>query len=323
METTLNITNGDSAVQVMKAAQIPGDYLPWRDVLHDGPVPAHLPLKQLSEVRAEFIIDQGWGSADAIKNSFIERDEKLESYRNYAKVILWFEHDLYDQLQILQILDWFADNPPEKTQLSIICTEQYLGPSTPEQMKELMKFEENITEQQLKLAKKAWAAFRSPSPEILQQILKEDLTVLPFLEGAIIRLFEDYPGCKNGLSRTAYKALEIIAKGERKPGRIFGAFQDTEERRFMGDSSFWDILHQLLESTPALLELPSGKQLTLPTSPDQELTITIAGEEVLACKRNWLDMVEIDRWIGGVHLTPDNLWCWDAGSGRLKKTDSK
>jgi hypothetical protein len=319
MDKTLNITNGDSAVQVMKAAQIPGDILPWRDVLHDGPVPAGLSLHELSQIRAQFIIDQGWGDPESIRKDFTERDNHLESCGAYEKVTLWFEHDLYDQLQILQILDWFADHRPTKTKLSIICTEQYLGPSSPEQLKELVKFEQNITDRHLATAKSAWEAFRAPTPEQLLQLLHDDLSILPFLEGAIIRLLEEYPNCENGLTRTAQKALELISNGQKRPGRLFGAYQETEERRFMGDSSFWDILHELLDSHPPLIELPPGKQLTLPTSPDQELTITPAGGEVLVNRRNWLDMYSIDRWIGGVHLTPENVWCWDAGNQTLKK----
>ncbi|MGD8570469.1 MAG: DUF1835 domain-containing protein [Gammaproteobacteria bacterium] len=319
MEKILNITNGDSAVRVMKAAQMSGDILPWRDVLHDGPVPAGLSLRELSEVRAQFIIDQGWGDPDAIRNDFATRDKQLESCDEYDKVTLWFEHDLYDQLQILQVLDWFADHPPKKARLSIICTEQYLGPSSPEQLKELVKFEEDITEHHLVVAKTAWSAFREPAPELLLKLLHDDLSILPFLEGAIIRLLEEYPNCENGLSRTAQKALELVTNGEKRPGRLFGAYQETEQRRFMGDSSFWGILHELLNSHPPLIELPPGKQLTLPTSPDQELTITTAGREVLANRRNWLDMCSIDRWIGGVHLTPVNVWCWDAASQTLKR----
>ncbi len=50
METILNITNDDSAVMDMQQAGVPGDFLPWRDVLHDGPVPATLSLEQLSDI---------------------------------------------------------------------------------------------------------------------------------------------------------------------------------------------------------------------------------------------------------------------------------
>lgn len=314
MEAILNITNGDSAVKIMQEVGLPGDFLPWRDVLHDGPVPAGLSLERLSQLRARFIAGQGWGSEEGIRTSFIERDKTLKAFADYERVILWFEHDLYDQLQILQLLDWFAEQAADTARLSMICTEQYLGQASSQQMQELLAFELPVTGEQLALACRAWAAFRSPTPEAWRALLDEDTSALPFLHGAVLRLLEEYPACSNGLSRTAQKALQIIKDGEGRPGRVFGLYQETEERRYQGDSSFWVMLHQLLESDPPLLSLPPGKQLTLPTSPDQWLSITPAGNDVLAEKRNWLQMTSLDRWIGGVHLTPDKVWCWDAAA---------
>lgn len=317
MENILNITNGDSAVEIMKAANIPGVFLPWRDVLHDGPVPAGLTLEKLSEVRANFIIESGWGSPENIKQDFIERDNTLKSFEKYEKVILWFEHDLYDQLQILQIIDWFDKNRPKDSSLSIICVDKYLGMLSPEEMATLFQYEEPVTEEHYELSSEAWSAFRTDTPEQWVALLQMDTTKLPFLEGAILRLLEEYPNCSNGLSRTAQQALKIISQGEKRAGRVFGAFQDSEERKFMGDSSFWEILHQLLDLSSPLLKLPEGKVLTLPTSSDQELTITPQGEEVLSGKRNWLELVQIDKWIGGVHLNPDNIWCWNSAAKKI------
>jgi len=319
LDKILNITNGDSSVKVMEEAGIPGVFLPWRDVLHDGPVPGELSLEELSNVRAKFIIDRGWGDPENIMNSFTERDEELKSFENYERVILWFEHDLYDQLQILQILDWFSQQTHTKTKLSIICTEQYLGMVTPAEMKALIKYEAPITDQHLQLSNKAWAAFRSDTPDKWYDLLNTDTSVLPFLKGAIIRLLEEYPDCTNGLSRTAHQALKIISKEEKRPGRVFGLYQKTEDRRFLGDSSFWIILQELLDSGPPLLVLPEGKKLTLPTSPDQKLTITQRGKDVLNGKYDWLKMTKPDRWLGGVHLTSDNVWRWDSNSGSLVK----
>lgn len=319
MNHILNITNGDSAVEIMKAAGIPGDFLPWRDVLHDGSVPENLSLEELSKVRAKFISDRGWGDAEEIHQSFIERDHALKSYKGYEKVILWFEHDLYDQLQILQILDWFKGRELGETTLSLICTDQYLGTLSPNQMTAMFKYEEPVTDNHIELSSMAWSAFRSNTPEAWFALLKTDTTALPFLEGAIIRMLEEYPGSANGLSRTAHQALKIIARGEKHPAKVFGRYQDSEERQFLGDSSFWIILQELLESSPPLLKLAKGKELTLPTNPDQELTITPAGEDVLSGQGSWLAHMEIDRWIGGVHLTPENLWCWDSSSGSIVK----
>lgn len=319
MKNILNITNGDCAVEIMKKADIPGVFLPWRDVLHDGPAPKKLSLEELSQVRAEFIISRGWGTSKDIKRDFIERDNTLKSSDKYEKIILWFEYDLYDQLQILQILDWFHINRSREEKLSIICTNNYLGMLSPDEMKGLLEYEEPITEKHLLLANKAWSAFRSSSPERWYDLLNMDTTALPFLKGAIIRLLEEYPNCPNGLSRTAYQALKIISEGENRPGRIFNRYQESEDRRFLGDSSFWVILHELLESNPQLLKLPEGRKLTLPGIPDQELSITPLGREVLTGKRSWLEIVELDRWIGGVHLTSGNVWCWNLNSGSLLK----
>lgn len=319
MKSILNITNGDCSVEIMENAKIPGDFLPWRDILHDGPVPENLSIDELSEVRAKFIVERGWGTVENTGRQFVERDNTLKSFSKYEKVILWFEHDLYDQLQILQILDWMNQNRSKETNLSIICVDKYLGTLSPEEMATLFKYEEPIAENHFELASKAWSAFCSSSPEKWYSLLNTDTTALPFLEGAIIRLLEEYPSFINGLSRTAKHALEIIQQGERRPSKVFQYYQVKEERRFLGDSSFVIMLRQFLESSPPLLKLTKGKEFKLLTSPDQELTITSIGKEILEGTTNWLEIVELDRWIGGVHLTPNNIWYWDSITSSLRK----
>src|SRR5512141_2200096 len=93
----------------MKEAALGGDILPWRDVLHDGPVPAGLTLSGLSRVRAGYLASQGMGEMDDLTRSFAERDAVLERYAEYDTIVLWFEWDLYDQLQLIQLLDYFAE----------------------------------------------------------------------------------------------------------------------------------------------------------------------------------------------------------------------
>ena len=268
----------------------------------------------------KFIVSRGWATAENVERVFSERDNILRSFKDYEKVILWFEHDLYDQLQILQILDWLHENNCNETNLSIICVDQYLGTLAPKEMKNLFKYEEPVTDKHLRLASKAWSAFRSSTPEEWYSLLNTDTSALPFLEGSIIRLLEEYPNSSNGLSRSAQQALKIISEGEKLAGRVFTRSQELEDRIFLGDSSFWVILQVLLDSTPALLELPQGKELTLPTAKDQELTITSLGTEVLANKKNWLEIVDLDQWIGGVHLKPENIWLWNSNSGSLTKS---
>ena len=317
MTKILNITNGDCAVNVMQLAAIDGDFLAWRDVLHDGPVPSGFNFNELSEVRAQFIIEQQWGEPKHIKDSFTLRDETLQSSLQFERIILWFEHDLYDQLQLLQILDWFYQHKSSSTNLSIICEEQYLGTLTPEALLLLKEREQPVSHQQLMLAHKAWAAFRADTPEQWCSLLNTDTSALPFLKGAILRLLEEYPSYFNGLSRTAHSALNIINNGEYRAGRTFNDYQQTEQRVFLGDSSFCNILKALLNTQNPLISIAEGQQLSLPFNQKQKLSITPLGKAVLSGKTNWLEHGSINRWIGGVHLTSDHIWYWDSVKQQL------
>jgi hypothetical protein len=104
----LFITNGDSAAGRIEASGLAGEILPWRDVLHEGPVPCGLSPEELSDVRARFLAERGWTSLAEARRDFARRDATLAGYGDHEEVVLFFEHDLYDQLQLIQVLDWFV-----------------------------------------------------------------------------------------------------------------------------------------------------------------------------------------------------------------------
>ena len=83
----LHVTNGDTAAGLMREAGVAGEILPWRDVLHEGPVPAGLPLAALSDVRARFIAEVGWGRYQEVRDGFARRDAALVAA---DAVTLWF-----------------------------------------------------------------------------------------------------------------------------------------------------------------------------------------------------------------------------------------
>lgn len=51
-----------------------GSFLPWRDVLHEGPVRAGLALEELSRERAAFIAEAGWGRRQEVLKQFQARE---------------------------------------------------------------------------------------------------------------------------------------------------------------------------------------------------------------------------------------------------------
>jgi len=308
MAKVLNIVNGDIAIDIMKKAQVEGDFLAWQDFLHEGPVPKRFSLKQLSKLRADYIHKEKFGKLKTIQKTFERRDEKLENYKIYQKITLWFEHDLYDQLQLLQVLAWFQANIIKGTQLTLICTDSYLGECSIEEIEKLLRYEHTVMNDHLYLAERAWSAFTETTPKKWFQLEQENTYLLPFLQNTLKRMLEEYPNTKNGLSRSEHQALLVISKGISRPREIFKSCQSYEQAKFMGDVIFWKILDDFI-----FYGLINSKEH------GQELSINALGEKVLNGTISWLNIKPLDRWIGGVHLTNDNLWCWDIKKKNIAK----
>src|SRR5258705_3907851 len=185
----LHVTNGTS-VSIAQTG-LPGEVIYWIDILHEGPTPAGLSLEQMSKVRARFLDD-----ADGRLST---RDKTLTEFRRHEKVVLWFEHDLYDQLQLIQILDWFAGRDLGSTRLSLICIEGYLGELDPQALLRLFPTRHEVRAAELKLGAAAWTVFCSPDPPQLEDLLGADVSALPFLAGAFTRHLEQFLSTRNGL----------------------------------------------------------------------------------------------------------------------------
>jgi hypothetical protein len=186
----LHITNGESVS--IPLTGLSGQVVYWNDILHDGPVPDGLPLQELSRIRERFIAE--FLALPLSDVSFARRDEAIIHFRDHEEVILWFEHDLYDQLQLIQILDWFSRQHLATTRISLISVDAYLGPMRPEQLIPLFKTRHTVTVAEFETAQAAWTAFCSPEPTKLVQLLGSDTSALPFLSRALLRHLQQFPG---------------------------------------------------------------------------------------------------------------------------------
>lgn len=69
----LHITNGDIAVERMRDGGLRGEYLPWHDVLHEGPVPVTATLQELSAIRARYLAGCDYAEEALIAGQFSSR----------------------------------------------------------------------------------------------------------------------------------------------------------------------------------------------------------------------------------------------------------
>ena len=180
----LHVTNGDSAGNTLRQTALGGAVLPWQDVLHEGPVPAG-PRRELLQARAAFLSACGWGSKRSILASLEDRDRQLvRALKDGQQVVLWFEHDLYDQLQLVDALALAAPHTPELVVVGSFPGKpafRGLGELTADELETLWPARVPASQDTLAAAVSVWAALRHPDPSALAAAARADHPGLPFL----------------------------------------------------------------------------------------------------------------------------------------------
>jgi hypothetical protein len=271
---TLHVTNGDSAAGTLAETGLGGEVLAWQDVLYEGPLPLVDPARQ-RELRAAFLSSCGFGEEAEILTAFEARDRRLRQALDAGTpIVLWFEHDLYDQLQLVQILALAG----EGASLELINVGTFpgrpdfrgLGELTADELESLWPQRRPVDADVLALGAEAWDAVRSPDPTAVERFLERDTSALPFLRAALLRLLEERPDAV-GLSRSERQLLRPMLDGPRTRVELFLAAQDAEEAPFEGDVWAFRRLDRLAAGPRPLVRLDG-----------ERYELTDAGRAVLA-----------------------------------------
>jgi RNA polymerase sigma factor (sigma-70 family) len=309
----LHVANGLSTTMTIEAAGIPGVCSIWADPLHDGPVPGGLTDAELLEVRATHLAGHLDGLNREAVNDLRQWRAAMERHESYDELILWYEHDLFDQLNLIQLLTWIRGHLPPAKPVTLICIGSFpgrpdfhgLGELTPDELASLLETRQRVSESQYALAERAWQAFRQPTPEALDDLRRSDTSALPYLAAAVTRFLEEYPWTGDGLSRAERRLLEL-ADGDAIP--LSKAFR----RMHQGEASYYVSDESLASMADDLSPAANGQVLR------GAVALTDAGRSVLAGRVDKVATYGIDRWFGGVHLQSGApLWRWDASRQRI------
>jgi hypothetical protein len=322
---TLHITNGDIAAERIREALGDADVLPWRDALNLGPVPEQRDLEGLRPIRASFIAGEGWGSYEDILRDFEARDQRLDQLSRDTDIVLWFEHDLYDQLQLLQILDYFARERGGSWRIGLISIKTHdevevfrgFGQLSDRAISELYAARSPVDDAILQTAISAWGVFRATDPRAVVHFLNAGSDELPFLREALMRHLHDFPWVRDGLSRSERQALSVLSDGPQTFSEVFVRTQAMEYDPFATDSALWAMMRAMANAEhPLVMSIGSDGQPEPPQDPipfgDAVFTLADDGRRVLNGEVDAIELNGIDRWLGGVHLTARGpIWRWD------------
>ena len=322
----LHITHGDMAAELLRSARLPGEVLTWRDPLIEGPVPGSKGAEALRQTRAETFARIYYINPYDVQQQFAERDGQVERHKS-GEFVLWFESDLFDQLQILQVLEMLDRLSVEPEKIAVCCIDSYPGlvrfnnitELAPTEFGELYERRPRLRKETLRLAKAAWLAFIDSTPERMLALDLSNARQLPFLREAFDRLWQEYPNRTNGLSLLQNRILQALDKGLKTAWQVYTRVNSQEKRVFLDFLLMWPHVVQLTSARHQLIAF-EPYDASAPASA-RPLRITDTGREVLAGEKDHIRINGIDRWIGGVHLeTQKTIWRYDEQLATLQQS---
>ena len=314
--TTLHIRCGSDIEPTLRVAGFTGDFLEYSDALCQGPV---LAGAGWLDRRAGFLADSygGWmgRSRKQIANDLKAAEEKLRAAAaHYQRIVLWFEHDSYDQLVLARCLAQFVGTPAAR--LELVSIGQYpgavrfigLGQLPPEALSLLWTQRKPVTGRPLQAGLAVWASLRADDPRPLASMGAAGMPDCPQLAGAVRRHCQELPWTRDGLSLTERLILQLLAERPRTVGEAYrDLMMEREPLPWLADLMFRFIVESMRAvSQPVFASVFDGEDRDWPK---ERLTITPAGRAVLAGEIDWLSLRPPVRWLGGVCI-PEAASCW-------------
>lgn len=316
---TRHLRCGSDIAPTLREAGFVGDFLEYADPLCQGPV---LEAPDWLEHRARFLADSygaalGFDAAAALQRLRREEAGLQAASASGARIVLWFEHDSYDQLILARCLAHFAAAPPAR--LELVSAGAYpggarfigLGQLPPEALRLLWEQRLPVPADALLQGAAAWQALRAPDPGGLATLAAERLPALPALAPALRRHLQELPWLQDGLGLAERLVLQLLAEAPRGAGALFQALmREREPLPWMTDLMLLALLQRLRQAAePAI----AGDGAT-----PERFRLTEAGQAVLAGARDWLSCRPAPRFVGGVAIPggPQPCWRWDEAARR-------
>jgi len=253
MSTQLHITNGDSFTQRLKSLPFKGEIITWREMLCEGRTETNVGSESFWKTRFEFLHK----NYNVSKSWFIEKTLKeyrsLCNHKQQDEIILWFEYDLFCQINMLAVLSWLKTHRRD-AQISLVCsgdedgTEKMFGlcDLDDEKIQNLYNKRVHLTQDDIEFADYIWQLYCSDNPIRLENMSDFENYHFDYLSSAIQLHLKRFPSIKNGLNELENRVLALAAEQKNQNKKLF--IQNLLGNQGLygyGDSQFERILTNL------------------------------------------------------------------------------
>jgi len=320
----LHILNGDGTAAPFSESKLAdNETLIWREVMMEGPVTDNKDFWKYRGLYFAKSFKRYGESASSYFKKVIQEKVKLDKLSEYTHLTLWFEYDLFCQINLIYLLNWLAQQDISQLEISLVSPgkEQEgtnfrgMGVGSAEQIERWYQQRTPVPKVMLLKAQELWGFYTSSSPEKLGTLIGEsEIDYFPHLKKAFAAHLSRFPSFKNGLNAVEQALLDIIATEKpTKFGQIFEPFWAKHPVYGLGDAQLVNCLEKLspmiVTFNQASIKAYKGEQIF---QFEGEIEITTLGEQVRIGNRDWIDYGYPNVWLGGVHLVERKpLYRWE------------
>ncbi|MEH7484148.1 DUF1835 domain-containing protein [Neobacillus drentensis] len=320
----IHIVNGD--VVGSKLGNLPGDVLVWREMYDFGPLSEDISEEIWINRRAGFFEKKLAIPAELFSRNCKDQNRYLDEIPREKEIVLWFEHDRYDQTMLMYLLNELSKK--ECMNLWLVTIDEYegvepfygLGQLLSQQLEGLYyQKKQLVTDQQIIEAITGWRAYTSKNPIDIEKWMASSKEKLPFLKHAFQSHLSYFPSVYTGLNKVETLVLNYLDNNPCSFGELFQSISMQRINDGLSDLYFATMLNELMHGPYPLLECDYPLPNYQNPEPNAKLRLTSHGLDVLTGQKVHCEFVGRDWWIGGV-FQKENKWFWD-GNKLIKKGD--
>lgn len=209
-----NILNGDSLAYNFPDAEIEGDIIVVREGLIDGELSGDS-LHDFWQSRAKYI-----GVTETeYHNSVVKEFEKIINAPDDSEFNLWFEYDLFCQVNMWFVISLINSLPIKKKVFAVYTSHldktsklfwNGFGPANSDELKICYANRIPLSEADINFGQQLWEAYKIGNLEELINLSKHQSLVFPYLEEVVQAHVDRFP--KDGTKGRPEKVIEDITK---------------------------------------------------------------------------------------------------------------
>ncbi|MBQ4822586.1 DUF1835 domain-containing protein [Aquimarina sp. MMG016] len=295
METkTLHITNGDSLTDRLKEMQlVDGEFLVWREMLCEGPTCHKVEGEDSIKKREDFLKRYYRIDHSDYEEKFVSQLKKFDDLQQYDEIILWFEYDLFCQINMIAALSILLRKEVKDIPVYLVCSGRIengkklmgLCELTDAQLKSHYKNKILLDIDDLEFADYVWTLYCESNPKKIAGQIKRNSS-FEYLSISLRAHLQRFPNMLTGLNVLEHNILEMVEKYQIKNIRqLMGYALEYQGYYGYGDMQMKRVIARLFQF--------------LDQTKDR-LVLSERGKLALKHKKNFYNTQKLDWHYGGV-----------------------